>query len=369
MLMKNKTSWLSAKLRPVLVAILLLIVLVVPRATAQTSQAFCTAMINGPGAALSNYATLDKLVGISVLIMLAMAMVAAIAYMLGYSFRVGKLVSFGKQEIGEIVVTALIVLIFIGTFAMGGAFTPPKITTSSGAYSTAIFVSDCEGLANASLSLIPVYISVMVAQDLISVISSLTIKIEPEFFGGSFSPFAGYATVNNSIGILLNLSGAIAGLLIGMAVLMAVFYAILPFFLFAGIVLRTLPFTRAAGGAFLGLFAAFYIFFPILLHFMLATLPPSAAALGTSNFSSIFGGASGFASSPGSAFGTFISVTSGVLSPTTLLSTVVGILVANFYAVFALIFALIISFDFMEAMGDLLGSPSLSSRNTLNRLL
>ena len=37
--------------------------------------------------------------------------------------------------------------------------------------------------------------------------------------------------------------------------------------------------------------------------------------------------------------------------------------------IFVLIISLIVSYDFMELMGDALGAPSLSSSNTLKRVL
>ena len=348
------------------VALLLLMLLANTAGASSLSQSFCQSVIPSGNSVLSTYASLKGLVGLSLIIMLTMGFLAGLAFMLGYVFRIDRLARFGIAEVGEILVTALVVLVFLGSFT---AFSPPKLLTGSGAYNSGIFMSDCEGLANASLGLVPVYIDIAVSQDVITLVSSLKIEVEPEYFGGSIMPLSGYSVVTQAIGLFFNLSGALAGLLIGVAILMGVFYAVLPFFLFAGIVLRTLPVTRAAGGAFLGLFMAFYIFFPILLHFMLAVLPASALPFTPPSVGGFFQGSVNVIYNIGGELANFFSIISNSFNPTALLSVLIGILVDNFYAVIGLIIAFIISFDMMEAMGDLLGAPSLSSRNTLNRLL
>jgi hypothetical protein len=350
----------------VLIAMALLVQ--APGAVTTQSQTFCSSILPpGPGPALSNYASLDGLVGISLLILLTMSVIAGIVYVIGSSFRINSLVRFSKQEVGEIILTAIIVLIFIGTFAIGGAFKPPKIITITGAYNENVFIYDCGYLANSSISLIPLYFDVLIGQDMINLLSSLKITVMPEDFGFSDTPLSGYSVAASATGVVLNFSVVLTGLLVATAVLLGIFYALLPIFLFAGIILRTLPFTRAAGGAFLGLFIAFYIFFPNILHFTLTTLPtPPLILTPPSNvLNGILSNITNFVN----IISTFGAILSSTLSPTALLSTVIGILVDNIYAAFAAIISLILSFDFMETMGDLLGSPSLQSGNTLKRLL
>jgi hypothetical protein len=48
------------------------------------------------------------------------------------------------------------------------------------------------------------------------------------------------------------------------------------------------------------------------------------------------------------------------------MQTVIG---TGLEVLFALVISFIISFDFMEAVGDLLGAPSLKSSNTLKKII
>ncbi len=346
-------------------------ILAVSSPTADYTSSFCSAAIPLTSLTpLGNYTSLSGILGISLLILLVMALIAALIYMIGYSAKVNKLVNFSKQEFGEIFVTVLVVLIFVGSFATASSFTAPKILSAAGAYNYNVFFNDCSILTTPAVQIFSYYIDLAVAQDIQALISSLKISIMPYNFGVTFSPFAGLSTANAPISMLLSALGGLAGLLIAVSIILGVFYAIMPLFLFAGIILRTLPWTRAAGGAFLGMFIAFYMVFPILLHFMLAAASASAipnVPPGTplSSFSSdILGNASNF--------GVIFAIMSSFLSvfdPAQLLLFLVGLFAQNFYAVFCVLFSFIISFDFMEAAGDLLGAPSLNSKQSLNKLL
>ncbi len=356
--------------RVAVLAVAMFTVLAIASPTAAATGTFCSAAIPPTSQTpLGNYSSLSGILGISLLIMLVMALIVAAVYMIGYSARINKLVNFSKQEIGEIFVTVLVVLIFVGSFAATASFAPPTIISGTGAYNSQIFVDDCNLLTSPAIQLFTYYIDIAVSQDVQSLIGSLTINIMPYDFGVSFSPFAGLGTANAPVGLLLTGIGGLAGLLVAVSVVLGVFYSIMPLFLFAGIILRTLPWTRAAGGAFLGMFIAFYMVFPILLHFMLVAAPsttsngvPQLPLSGVS--SSLLGNASNF----GAIFALVSSFVT-VFDPVQLVLFLIGLFAENFYAVFCIVFSFIIAFDFMEMAGDFLGAPSLSSGKSLKGLL
>ncbi|MEM3876738.1 MAG: hypothetical protein QXP24_03390, partial [Candidatus Micrarchaeaceae archaeon] len=129
-------------------------------------------------------------------------------------------------------------------------------------------------------------------------------------------------------------------------------------------ILRTIPWTRAAGGAFLGLFIAFYLMFPILLYFMLQA-SPSSSVLPVINTNSFLKSPNSFISSTG----TFLTTVLQMISFDIVTPFINVIVEPMIFTIFVLIISLIISYDFMELMGDVLGAPSLSSSNTLKRVL
>lgn len=337
---------------------------------AQPSGQFCSLVIpptaNTP---LGNYSSLSGMLGLTLLIMLAMAMVAGVVYMIGRATGFKRLVNFSMQEVGEIAVTVIVVMLFVGTFTAATSFTPPAFAASAGAYNYNLFLNDCNSLSSPAIELFSYYVDLAIAQDVQSLVSSFSIKIMPYQFGVSFSPFAGLSTANAPIGTLLSALGAMSGFLVSISVLLGVFYAILPLFLFVGIILRTLPWTRAAGGSFLAMFMAFYIVFPILLSFMLGAAPLTGpGGIPQIDVGGIAGSLSNLGGSPGAAFALVSSILT-VLDPLQLTQSLILIFAADFYVIFCIIFAFIISFDFMESVGRVLGAPSLASANTLKRLL
>lgn len=353
----------------------LLITLLMPSAHAFDATAFCNSIIPSSSPGLTSFSTLDSLIGISLIIMLAMALVAGIAYMLGYSLSIDGLIEFSKEEFGEIVITIIVVFILVGTFSVTSTLTPPKLITNTGAYSRNVFINDCSELSSSSIALVPTFVDIAISQEALSLISSLKISIKPNDFGFSFSPLQGYGLVGNEVGNLMTMSALFAGMMIGVAALLGVFYAIMPFFLFIGIILRTLPFSRPAGGALLGLFAGFFIVFPILLYFMLSSFGPTVSAgslcyVFICSQSGVNGITAGIGGNITGALGSIVASTSlALLSPSVFIQAMLGLITADVFALFAIIFSFIVSYDFMEAVGDILGAPSLRSGNTLKRLL
>ncbi|MGC8669648.1 MAG: hypothetical protein ACP5TL_00655 [Candidatus Micrarchaeia archaeon] len=329
------------------------------------AASFCGVLFS-PGNVLSGTSPYSILF-ISLVIMLIMAIIAGIAFAIGYAIKIDKLVRFAKSELGEILITILIVFVFVGTFELASASTPSSMfTLSKGTFSNNIYMSDCTNLYGVSLSFISPGMDLIIIELGIKFISSIKVSVLPVYFGISFSPFIGLSVINNVINVIINIAGAFAGIMIAVIFLMAVVYKLFPIFFFVGIVLRTIPWTRAAGGAFIGLFVAFYIALPLLLYALISGFAVSPYIPGTLNYSvmaelqnitpaipllSLFTELISFIPQ-----GIVTGFIENVLSP------------ALFYFV-AVLISIIISYNLMEALGDLLGAPSLSSRNTLKKLL
>ena len=322
------------------------------------NSAFCTNAIVQPNAVLHS-SSYGGMLGISVLILALVALVIGIAYMVGYSFKVEKLVQFSKAEMGEIFVTLLIILIFFGAIYSVSPSGFIKIGPSS-TYNT--YYNDCTLLAGSSVEVFRSLTTYFIPETYyLQLLRDLTINIMPLHFGISFMPSKAFGLLYHILDLFIGIAGGLAGLFIAIIVFLAIIYSVFPIFLFLGIILRSIPWTRAAGGAFLGLFIAFYLMFPILLYFMLQASPAVTVPSIKPN---------SFLSSPiVSATLSFITSVLSLVSFNIITPFITDILEPMIFTIFVLIISLIVSYDFMELMGDALGAPSLSSSNTLKRVL
>jgi hypothetical protein len=218
----------------------------------------------------------------------------------------------------------------------------------------------------------------------ISIVTSLKVTITPTYFGFIDSPFQGFILFNKVLALLEDITGAFLLLNMGTVILLGIIYALFPIFLYAGVVLRTLPWTRAAGGAFLGLFVGFYIMFPILLHVMLSSYIPMAVSqfpngnltTNQSQFVSSMLTLGGSVSAPSflekgvnylatiSFGGSSTLIANGLVN-----GYIVAVIEPAMFTFLAIVIAFIISFDLAEATGDLLGAPSLRASGLFNKLI
>ena len=324
------------------------------------NSAFCTNAIVQPNAVLHS-SSYGGMLGISVLILALVALVIGIAYMVGYSFKVEKLVQFSKAEMGEIFVTLLIILIFFGAIYSVSPSGFIKIGPSS-TYNT--YYNDCTLLANSSVEVFRSLTTYFIPETYyLQILRDLTINMMPLHFGISFMPSKAFGLLYHILDLFIGIAGGLAGLFIAIIVFLAIIYSVFPIFLFLGIILRSIPWTRAAGGAFLGLFIAFYLMFPILLYFMLQASP--AATVQSIEDPNSFLSSTSIVSATSS----FITSIFSLISFNIITPFITDILEPMIFTIFVLIISLIVSYDFMELMGDALGAPSLSSSNTLKRVL
>ena len=315
----------------------------------------CDLLLGPSGNPPLNYQSFQGMLGMSFLLIAIMASVAGVAYGLGRGFGFGKLVSFATTELGEIALTCVIVVIFLGSFSLvggtsvGGLFDP--------GYST--FSNVCAKLTGSSYALLPPLLGISLGYDAVSLAQSFSVSLEPNTFGFSFTPFSGLSLVVNVLNVFVAFVSGMIAFLLGFAVALVIIYRVFPLFLFAGIILRTIPFTRAAGGSFLGLFIGFYVFLPLFLNFMLVSVTPRSF---TQNPLSTL------SSAPQSAISDIITLISP--SPVSIVTFLISnMIVPVMYTLFAVGVTLLLSFDFTESVGDLLGAPSLSSQHTLRKII
>jgi hypothetical protein len=206
-----------------------------------------------------------------------MLLVVGLVYGIGYAFKIDKLLRFARNEIGEVVVTALIVLVFIGTFSISSVAigTQNLFAAGQGTLNNNIFVGDCSLLAGDSFDLIGPLITVEAGNWLLFFAGSMEVSIVPNsFVGVTFAPFLFAVVLLPIVNLLLYGIAGFMMILIASTMFIVMIYSLFPLFLYLGIILRTLPWTRAAGGAFLGMFIAFYVAFPLLLYGMLVGYTP-----------------------------------------------------------------------------------------------
>jgi hypothetical protein len=196
---------------------------------------------------------------------------------------------------------------------------------------------------------------------LLNFIFSIGDKFVVEGNGIMINPLLGAFPIVSLLSTQVGAFDAIIGLLLVIVFSLFVIYSIFPVFLYAGILLRSFPWTRAAGGTFIAMFIAFYIIFPAILYpFSLymqsvaVTLSaPSSGALSNFGFYTILGMVPYFG---GTAMLTEITGFAQTVAATGL--QLMGILIG-----------LVISLDLVEAIGKLLGAPSAHTRSLLGKVL
>ncbi|MCL4381329.1 MAG: hypothetical protein M1331_01030 [Candidatus Marsarchaeota archaeon] len=353
---------------------------------AETITAFCSQVIN-PGNLMFTFSPTNNTALLNTVILIISTMMAllGITYAIGSAFGIQKLIVFTKAEIGEILITGLIAFIFIQSISMFGS------AKSGLSPVTNLFTKDCISMTSSSLGLMLPMLELSFSQLVLKTVSSISLSLYPVYMGYSVAPFSGFNIISTPMNIVIGLSGMLMMLLFGVSLVLGIIYAFFPIFLYLGIVLRALPWTRAAGGAFLGMFAGMFVMFPLLLNFGLTgplaipcattspttTVPVSStsptnfcnnpSATAQSQITSAFqpSGFTGVADSLDS----FVSITSGGILVPPIEFITKDILEPLLYSLIILVFSLIISFSFMEEVGKLLGATSLSSKHMLKKVI
>ncbi len=327
------------------------------------------------GATLSNE---QSVLNISLLIMLIMMLIASVFYMISNVLNLGMLKEFAKDELWEVVVTAGIVIVILGGFNLAAAgITNTTFHITKGAnFGRQTYVDDCSYLLNNSVNLLPSLFTLKTEIFLFDVVESGTFNYKPLYFGISIKPFEGYNLFDKLLNLLSTITMPLILMQLGVIVLLGFIFGLFPIFLYAGIILRTLPWTRAAGGAMIGLFIGFYIVFPILLHIMISGYTLSNQQLLGSNpmqFGSISQLTSGISSgnynsAPG-LFTYWLNYLEGMLKNGLVNSYITEVIEPGFFSIVSIIISFMISYDIVEIAGDLLGAPSLSAGGMFRKMI
>jgi hypothetical protein len=364
------------KFRIALIAALLLLVFMRNAAavtfTAADVSAICAETTGTTSIFGTGITSQQGLLAIALILMLTMLLVSAVLYMLGYAFGINLLLKFSKDEMREVAVTSLVVLVFLGSFSAVSSSTGLGgfINNVAGVSAINVFTKDCDILTSSALNMTSNWVGFAWMQSAFNFIGGINIVVAPGGWGVYTYPMSGLTLLTDSsgmMGLFTTFTGALMILMFVIAVMLGIFYVLFPLFFYAGIVLRTLPWTRAAGGAFLGLFIAFYFVFPFLLYFFLSPYSQAAAQQNVQPLNSLGNIANDF--STVNPFEIFGSAASAVSNSSALVLFITGVAEPSIFMLITIVLSLIISMDFMEALGDMLGSPALSQRNALRGLI
>ncbi|MEM3252977.1 MAG: hypothetical protein QXS71_00980 [Candidatus Micrarchaeaceae archaeon] len=346
--------------------------LLVSSVSAQST--LCTALYP-PGSAAASFA---GLFAIALIIILAVFVILGIVYAIGYAFKIDKLTSYVKTEIIESTANLALIAIFAG--GIGVAFsasvffsnigltgvqsasgltllqgTPTTVSSGSQMYSQL-----CDNYYSRIYPIVVLVAGLYASSMVTSMASSINVELIPNGFGISFHPFMGIDPLTLLLYSMQSIAIYIIIIYLAIIMLTWLIFYLFPIFLYAGILFRSFPWTRAAGGTMLAIFISFYIILPAILYpFSEVTFQPSS----TFEIHTI----QGLPTSLSAVESFFISP----LSPNAAIQAFVPYLADGGLQLFSVIIALLISFDLIESFAELLGAPSLrgQSHKMLRRVI
>ena len=404
-----------------LAMMLLFLAAPMPRAATTQIPQYCQG-ITSSSVLTTSPSPLSSLASMSLLIMLLMLAVAGVLYSIGYAFRFDKLTRFSKMEIGEVLISAAIMIIFLGSVSLSNAVAigsqSQVFALSHGLFNAQnLYQTDCGYLSQTISLLWGNFGALLIDQVFVTFLSRLAFAFTlpkvgvsiggtgikasvSALFSVRFSPLRGLILVGGDVGVIAGIYGGMGILtslgmfcltmsfaLISVTFFLGLIYSLFPLFLYIGIILRTMPWTRAAGGAFLGVFVGFYIFFPLMMLFLLRLNPPPA------DYSLIPiciptgpAGTGVYCTVTGSLLTDFVNfmehwgdilkaLTCGVFAGSSAASSclfttlVQDTMAPAFYSIFALIVSFLLAFDFSSAIARFLGAPSLQTRHMVMKVL
>ena len=368
---------------------------------------------NGYAGVLGGASPFTHIVSLSLLIVLVVVMVLSVVYGIGVGFGINKLVVFARTEYLESFMNILILLAIItGITAINGAVgffnALPGISGISqtvpsgggGSLMYGVYTNICSNIIEHQM--VPYLggmLSLTLQQPLYFALQSLSVSTA---FGSQYlpaftiAPMAGFGIYTQLL--LYESSPLLVLVMLGIIVIFLLYtvFFLFPLFLYAGMLLRSFPWTRAAGGSLLALFIAFYIIFPSL-YYPFTQVDALIVAPTAGQSCSLYNGTPNSTNAAASTIGQYCTQSSGSVWSTigevigsrlwtwmtALFSLFTGggnpfIENLGFYIdiislaalqLFGLGMAFLISFDLLEALGDLLGAPSLQSHRILERMI
>ncbi len=390
------------------------------------SQTYCSDLFNNVHGIVSNtvynLSTFNALISFTGLIIIAVLITMSLIYGLGVALGLDSFKQFAKTEYIESFVNLLILLFVVGTiFTSSGSIlfisnlTSSVIPSQSASINTnlispnapssgikGVYILTCNNILNVQiLTGITILIGTYLELILYQILSGLSIQFSfsgthsfslgnliPSF---SITPFAGLGITQAFIYNEFSALSAFIGVSIGAVVLLFVIYFLFPIFFFVGILFRSFPWTRAAGGSLIALFITFFIIFPSILSVFTFSgasniLSNVNSLCSTSN--SVSPGKSSCFSSNGLNLVSFAQQYGlGYLSGTSPGSFIAGFLFKNgfsfssnislyseevsFYVIMllGLFISFLISYDVLGVLTSILGSPSFSAKSILGKIV
>lgn len=377
--------------------LLLFLLLLWPAAPGASSftNYFCSPLYNtntnfiGTGSAVSQSSTYTGILDFSLVIILAVLVVLGIIYAIGYSMRIDKLKNYTKTELLESVFNVIIIVAIAGGMALidsgvsfitsvanagvsGAASAISSQTGSNVQFSTTqvsnahdLYVGICSNYGSEVFGLVGSVIGIYEWSFLNSFLSGFSVNIMPNQGGFviltpgfSVTPFRGLTVATQVLLTLFNIVTALGLVLIGVPLLLFFIYYLFPFFLYAGVLFRSFPWTRAAGGTLLALFISFYIVFPSILYpfsaISISSLSPAYTAPSL--------GAGGLNTNN-------IGNSAGLMDLGGMIDSLVGEISGVALQIGGVLIALIVSYDLIEMFGKLLGAPSVKGSRMLSKMV
>ncbi len=376
--------------------------------SASSATTYCSDLFNNThnlvNSAIYSSATFSGLLSISLLIVLMVLVVLALVYGIGIGFGINKLVVFVKSEYIESVFNILFIILIVGGMAsltgISGFFanaalinsgTASNQTTASFSSMNTLYINLCNNILNNQI--IPAA-SAYVGFSLLSMGYTLFSGFEVSvFFSGTYlsivpsfiiNPFDGLNFLVQLVGLELSALVIMLGISASLIFLFFVIYFLFPVFLYLGILFRSFPWTRAAGGTFLALFISFYLVFPALIYPI--TSIPSALTSVSNLCSAGQGKSSNLQSVPCITSNTDLlsylssyiepSYNSGSLiaellvNPVGLLSDAYAVTIAYFALMLTGVFiAFLVAYDLSDILAKTLGAPSFKPSRIMSSVL
>ncbi|HVA83246.1 MAG TPA: hypothetical protein VNF06_03720 [Candidatus Aquilonibacter sp.] len=349
---------------------------------------------------LTNFTQYNFMLLFSLEIVFAVLMVLAIMYAVGTAFGIQRVITFVRTEYLESVLNIfIIVLLFGGMSVLAGGIgfitnLGASVVSASGVQTVSGYA--LTGASGSGLSTVTqVYnticntyfddaslhfagLGLLSSENLIyGIVSGFEIQAMPNGIGIKTTPFAG---ITPFLQVLSFMTPLITGAIIvelGIIFLLGLIYYLFPIFLYTGILLRCLPWTRAAGGTLLALFIGFYIFFPALLYpfasidyrclaaqSSVCSLQPQQTVNLPQIPTTIQGAFSYVVSLPGIA-GTFFDEGQFIA----LLDFWIFSIINASFQIFGVVISFVVSYSLLEGFADLLGAPSLQAKNILRNVI
>jgi hypothetical protein len=372
-------------LKPLLICLLILALAQAPQAVAfdfsNLGTNLCNTLFNSPGIGSIRAADYTQLLSLSLLIVIMMITLLGVIYGLGMAFGIESLKRFAKTEVFE----SFFNLVFIFIIASGLVFADnlsvfftnlAQLTSSTVTpvtASTPILQQNCANYLSRGVgTAVNGMISLLGLFYITNTLNSLEVDLIPNGVGIQFNPFGGWYPYIQLLNLELDVFFVMGGILASVGLFMFALYFLFPVFLYAGILLRSFPWTRAAGGSLLAFFIGFYIIFPALLYPFSAQSFACIVGSGTSTVT--------VCATPSTPSNCAISP-SNFANPTGFLPCLSGGLVTSqlqwfsnqisysVLQVFGVVVAILISFDLVEKLGDVLGAPSVHARSLLSKVL